>query len=78
MSKTTTMDLIKSLRSTKCPSCSSRKKPHQTLCGGCYRLIPRAAQQALYNRVGEGYEEAFEAAMTHLGVDTPAIPKGEK
>lgn len=74
-----TTDLIVSLRSVRCPMCGNGKKPAQTMCYGCYKKLPRDLQQALYRRVGAGYEQAFADAMEHLGVDMifmPSQPKG--
>lgn len=68
-------DLIRSLKGTVCPSCGSRKKNHQTLCIGCYRLLPGSLKSSLYDRIGEGYEEAFAKAMDHLSVSQPRWPR---
>lgn len=63
--------LIESLRSDLCPACGNPKKPAQTLCKGCYFKLPAKLRSGLYDRVGDGYEEAFAAAMTKLGVTAP-------
>ncbi|MBX3396535.1 MAG: hypothetical protein KF841_14330 [Phycisphaerae bacterium] len=68
-----TRRLVRSLRSDVCPSCAGKKKGMQTFCGKCYFKLPHAMRKALYDRVGEGYEEAFAAACDKLGVGNPVI-----
>ncbi len=72
-----TRTAIESLRSRLCPACGGSKKPRQTLCYGCYKKLPQGRKDALYDYVGEGYEEAVEAAFKSLGVDKPSWPKAE-
>ena len=62
----TTRDLVMSLRSGTCPACNKPKTAMKTFCYPCYRRLPRAKQDALYQLVGEGYEQAFADAMQHL------------
>lgn len=62
----TTLDLLASLRSETCPACGSHKQSRHTLCGTCYRELPQPKRQALYDVVGQGYEQAVEAALIHL------------
>lgn len=64
--QTTTADLVQSLRMCVCPACNAAKKPAQTFCGHCYRKLPRDMRQSLYQRVGQGYEDAVRAAANHL------------
>lgn len=66
METPTTQQLIQSLNSSTCPACARKKKRTQTLCGGCYRMLPPAERNDLYNLVGNGYEEAVAAAMKRL------------
>jgi hypothetical protein len=58
--------LIESLNSAECPACHQRKKPRMTLCGGCYRALPKGTQARLYQRIGEGYEAAVAEALKFL------------
>lgn len=60
--------LVNSLRCCTCPACRRIKKPAQTLCGACYKKLPAPKRRALYNRVGEGYEQAVADAFNTLGV----------
>lgn len=71
-----TPDLIASLSSDLCPACGGHKKPAQSLCVKDYRRLPKARQQALYNRIGEGYEQAMTDAFNVLGlIDFHLPPK---
>lgn len=74
MAMPSTIDLIASLRSARCPMCGEGKREAQTMCVRCYRKLPFAVQARLYHRVGNGYELAFAEAMAHLGVDTIFLP----
>jgi len=67
--------LIASLASDLCPACSRAKRPRNTLCYGCYRSLPQPLRTALYNRVNNGYEQAFNDAMLSLEVAEPAFPQ---
>lgn len=57
--------LVTELRGNAC-RCGTPKRPMMTLCGKCYRALPREMQLALYRRVGKGYEEAYAAAAGWL------------
>jgi hypothetical protein len=57
--------LVRELRGEVC-RCGERKTPMQTFCKGCYFALPRLLRQRLYDRVGEGYEEAYQAAAGWL------------
>jgi len=56
---------IKELKSDEC-RCGRTKKPGRSFCYFCYRKLPRSLQQDLYNRIGSGYEQAYEAACRYL------------
>ena len=70
----TSTELITSLQSNICPACSKAKKPRHALCFQCWRLLPHEQRDALYDRVGQGYEAAFDQAMRTLKVDPPTMP----
>jgi hypothetical protein len=59
-------ELVRSLVSTLCPACKRAKKTRQTFCTGCYMSLGRGMRNALYDRVGEGYEQAYKAAFILL------------
>jgi hypothetical protein len=61
-------DLVRELAGTTC-RCGRAKKARMTLCAHCYHLLPPPLRSALYRRIGEGYEEAVEAAVTALGLE---------
>ena len=56
---------IKELRSEEC-FCGRWKQSGYSFCYGCYRELPRDMQAALYRRMGEGYELAYEEAVRWL------------
>ncbi len=64
-----------SLDSRICPACGGRKARAQTLCGGHYHALPREMKNALYNRVGQGYERALLEALNFLEVKMIHLPK---
>jgi hypothetical protein len=69
-----TRDLLASLSSTVCPACGQLKGSRMTLCRQHYYALPNPMRKALYNRVGEGYEEALAAALDYLGADQFHLP----
>jgi hypothetical protein len=68
-----TADLVDSLQGRVCPACGGMKKAKQTLCARDYYRLRPDQREALYRRVGEGYEEAFDDAMRTLGVTAPKL-----
>jgi len=47
-------------------ACGDTKKPGKAFCRRCYKELPYRMQEALYNRIGQGFEEAYEAAVKWL------------
>jgi hypothetical protein len=62
-------DLIRELSGTIC-RCGEPKTRGRTFCRACYFSLPSGQAKALYHleqlRVGEGYEEAYAAAVRML------------
>ena len=56
---------IDCLKSDQC-LCERSKKPGYSFCFRCYKALPADMQKALWQRMGFGYEEAFEAAAQWL------------
>ena len=56
---------LQELQSEEC-QCGRWKKPGYSFCFICYRRLPRDMQRALYRRVFDGYEEAYEEAVAFL------------
>jgi hypothetical protein len=46
--------------------CGKYKKSQMSFCYPCYKSLPRDLQRNLYNRLGNGYEEAYDEALTYL------------
>lgn len=59
------VDLVNELEGTVCP-CGGPKASRNTFCRTCYFTLPYDMRQALYRRIGEGYQEAYAAAIAHL------------
>ena len=59
------IDLVRWLASEEC-RCGKTKVARQTFCRWCYAILPREMQRALYARIGQGYEQAFAAAVDFL------------
>jgi hypothetical protein len=56
---------LKELRSEQC-QCGAPKKSGKSLCYACWKKLPWELQYRLYLRIGDGYEEAYEAAVRRL------------
>jgi hypothetical protein len=58
--------VIASLFSAVCPHCGEKKRHKESLCNRDYRRLPEAMRRALYQGIGQGYVEAFDAALAWL------------
>jgi hypothetical protein len=58
-------ELAGELAGTEC-RCGYKKKPRQTFCTRCYFRLTPELRRDLYRRFGDGYEEAYEAAVAVL------------
>ncbi len=56
---------IKEFKGNECV-CGGTKRPGSALCYGCFKLLPSSYQGALYLKIGDGYEEAYEDAIQWL------------
>lgn len=56
---------VSELASEEC-ACCKQKKSGNAFCWRCYRALPQELQQDLYQRIGHGYEQAYEAAHKYL------------
>ena len=56
---------MRELGGTTC-RCGRAKKARQTFCSRCFFNLAPPLRAALYRRVGEGYEEAYAAAVAAL------------
>jgi hypothetical protein len=57
--------LIAELRGVDC-RCGKRKRRDHTFCGQCFGRLPSSMKNALYLRIGHGYEKAYDAAVAQL------------
>ncbi len=60
--------LVRSLRCTVCPACGCSKGANNTFCRACFLALAKPLRDALYRRLGEGYEAAVHAALHALKV----------
>lgn len=68
MNKTSRKDrafYIQELRSEDC-TCGRPKRPGFSFCYGCFQSLASSTRRDLYQKIGAGYEEAFEAAVQEL------------
>jgi hypothetical protein len=56
---------IKEFKSNECV-CGGTKRPGSSFCYTCFKSLPSSYQGALYLKIGQGYEEAYENAMEWL------------
>ena len=69
--------LVRSLQSDTCPSCGGMKTSGHSVCRRkCWPQLSRFEKAALYKRIGDGYEAAFNAAMNTLGCASIRLPIG--
>lgn len=61
-----TETLVRELAGTTC-RCGRVKRARMTFCGRCYHALPPPLRAALYRPIGEGYEDAYAAAVASLG-----------
>jgi hypothetical protein len=59
---------LNQLKSNEC-FCGGTKKPKMSFCYPCYKSLPNEMQRALYQRLGDGYEDAYEEACQFLMED---------
>lgn len=60
-----TLEIIRELSGTTC-HCGATKEKNQTFCKRCYFALEPGQRRALYRRVGNGYEQAYDAAVEAL------------
>lgn len=68
---------IVELKSEAC-YCGARKASLQTFCRREYYSLPVRMRHALYNRIGQGYEEAYQAARKYLFEKAKGKGKGKE
>lgn len=56
---------IKEFKSNEC-ACGETKRPRSSFCHACFKALPSTYQHALYQKMGDGYEEAYENAIQWL------------
>lgn len=57
--------IIREIRGKEC-RCGQKKQVGRSFCSACYYSLLQKDRDALYRPFGEGYEEAFQAALLVL------------
>lgn len=47
-----------------CAGCSGTKRRHVAFCSWCYRELPAALKNALWQRFGSGFEQAYMGCLS--------------
>lgn len=66
ISKARRFEILRLLGTNTCSACAGWKQSQRSHCRRCYYALPVEMRQALYNRFGFGYEEAFETSLRYL------------
>lgn len=56
---------LSELKSEEC-FCGKSKKSKFSFCFNCFRELPSDIRKRLYNKIGNGYEEAYDDAIVYL------------
>jgi len=57
-------EIFEAFVSTKCAGCAGSKRRHNAFCSRCYRELPKALQNALWQRFGLGFEQAYMGCLS--------------
>lgn len=71
-------EMVGSLASMVCPACANPKRPRTSFCPKCYFRLPPDQRNALYQKVGAGYEQAFLDAIAFLKSGQRDVPPSAK
>lgn len=72
-----TLQMLRILGGTQC-ACGKKKGEKMSHCRKCYYQLNPEERKALYNRVGEGYEEAYLHSLEVLGIDPATVEAGKE
>lgn len=64
--KINNIEIMKDFQGTTCRGCFSRKNRSKSFCSTCYFKLSEEMRASLYQRFGQGYEEAFVEAVNFL------------
>lgn len=57
--------MLRELLADKC-ACGAKKQVRRSFCGRCYYALTEEQRRDLYQRMGDGYEAAHDAAIESL------------
>lgn len=61
-----TLHTLRIFLETKCESCGGTKRKNMAFCSVCYFKLSPPLRNLLWKRFGEGFEEAYVAALEQL------------
>lgn len=67
--------IIESVIGDCCPACGYAKARNGAFCFICYAELDERQKVSLRTRMGEGYQEAFVAALESMGKVAAIIPE---
>jgi len=56
---------IEEFESEEC-QCGRSKRPTNAFCFMCYSSLPSDMQKALWQKIGDGFEQAYDEALKYL------------
>lgn len=62
----TLKEIVSDLLGTVCRTCGGSKRARMSHCLGCFMRLPKSMRDALYRRIGQGYEQAYRESNTFL------------
>lgn len=57
-------DIFAAFTSTHCAGCGGSKRRHVAFCKFCYAELPAALKNALWQRFGSGFEQAYMGCLS--------------
>ena len=68
---------IEALKSGRC-ACGNSKQTGMAFCYRCWLQLPRNVRQALYRKIGEGFEAAYDVGCQFLQFKPKEATHGER
>jgi len=59
-----TSDIFRAFSSHDCAGCGGRKRPMNAFCKLCYAQLPFRLKNALWQRFGSGFEQAYMGSLS--------------
>ncbi len=59
-----TAQIWEAFMATHCAGCDGVKRPRNAFCVNCYRQLPAKLKNALWQKFGSGFEQAYMACLS--------------